>query len=103
MKIDPLYWQIYEVTAKTAAFNGVQLRGRTRKFAVEQGINALIENTEDITNAVRFAVLDKSDADTITEYIDSITDDAVVMLVRENVPNPVLSKITVNNLDKYTL
>ena len=103
MKAELLHWYIYEVTAANSALNGVQLRGRTRKFAVEKGINALIENTEDIINAVRFAVLDQDDAHIITEYIQSIAEDAHVELVREDVPNPVLSKITVNNPDKYTL
>ena len=103
MKIDLLHWHVYDVTAPTSVLNGVQLCGRTRKYAVEHGINMLMENTEDMANAVRFAVLNDNDAHTITEYIQSIAEDAQVVLAKENVPNPVLSKITVNNPDKYTI
>lgn len=103
MKIDLLHWHVYDVTAPTSALNGVQLRGRTRKYAVEHGINMLMENTEDMSNAVRFAVLNDSDARTITKYIQSIAEDTQVVLAKENVPNPVLSKITVNDRDRYTI
>ena len=96
-------WYIYDVTATQSALNGVQMRGRTRKYAVENNINLLIENTEDISNAVRFAVLNENDANAIIDYIHSVAEDAEVVLTREDVPNPVLSKITVNNLDKYTI
>lgn len=103
MKIELLHWLVFDVTATDSALNGVQLRGRTRKFAVEQGINMLIENTEDASNAVRFAVLNEDDARIISDYITSLASDAQIVLARNNVPNPVLSKITVNNPDKYTL
>lgn len=102
MKIDLLHWLVYDVTATEAQLNGVQLRGRTRKFAIENDINLLIENTEDRLNAVRFAVLNRDDARIITEYIESIAADAQVTLTKDNVANPVLSKITVNDQNKYT-
>jgi hypothetical protein len=101
MKIELLHWAIYDVTATESALNGVQLRGRTRKFAVEQGINMLIENTEDMSNAVRFAVLDEDDAQVIIDYIKSIASDAQIVLANGDVSNPVLSKITINNPNKY--
>jgi hypothetical protein len=103
MKVSLLHWHVYDVTATKSALNGVQLRGRTRKFAIERGINMLMENTEDMSNAVRFAVLNEHDARVVTEYIQSIVEDAQVGLAKENVHNPVLSKITVNNPDKYTI
>ncbi len=103
MNDELLKWYVYDVTASESALNGVQMRGRTRKFAVENGINLLIENTEDIANAVRFAVLNENDAELITKFIHSVAADAHVTLTRQNVPNPVLSKITVNNLEKYSI
>jgi len=103
MNSDLLKWFVYDVTATKSALNGVQMRGRTRKYAVENGINLLIENTEDISNAVRFAVLNENDVEMISEYIHSIAQDAQIVLARSDVPNPVLSKVTVNNLDKYTI
>lgn len=103
MNNELLKWFVYDVTAPQSALNGVQMRGRTRKFAVENGINLLIENTEDISNAVRFAVLNVNDAKTVSDYIHSIAPDAEIVLTRQDVPNPVLSKITVNNLDRYTI
>lgn len=103
MNNELLKWFVYDVTATQSALNGVQMRGRTRKFAVENGIDLLIENTEDIPNAVRFAVLNENDAKTISDYIHSIATDAEIALARQDVPNPVLSKITVNNPDKYTI
>lgn len=103
MKEELLHWLLYDVTAGTSLLNGVRLRGRTRKFAVEHGINMLIENTTDIPNSVRFAVLSENDAQIIATYIQSIIADSSIALAGKNVANPVLSKLTVNNLDKYTL
>jgi len=103
MKTTLLLWSIYDVTAERSRLNGVQLRGRTRKFAVEKGINVLIDNTEDMVNAVRFAVLNEKDAQEIIDYIRSIASDAHVVLAKGKVANPVLSKITVNDSNKYTV
>ena len=79
------------------------MRGRIRKFALENSINLLTENTVDVENRVRFAVLDKKDVNKIEQYVKSIVDDAVVEHVQDNVANPVLSKMQVNLEHRYTL
>ena len=54
-----LKWQLYEISSDTSSLNGVMLRGRIRKFGLENNIDVLAENTEDTENGVRFATLDK--------------------------------------------
>ena len=54
-----LKWQLYEISSDSSSLNGVMLRGRIRKFGLENNINVLAENTEDAENGVRFATLDK--------------------------------------------
>lgn len=98
-----LKWRMYEVTGDTSSLNGVMLRGRIRKFGIEHGLNVLVENTEDKENGVRYAVMNANDGEQIGEYIRSIMFDAQVMLVGENVVNPVLSKLKVNLEDRYTI
>jgi hypothetical protein len=97
-----LLWDIYEVTAKTA-LNGVMLRGRIRKLGIENGFNVLAENTEDMENGVRFAVLEKESATKVIDYLNEVITDASVSLVLESVQNPNLSKLKVNSTDRYTL
>ena len=98
-----LLWQIFEVTSDGSSLNGVMLRGRIRKFGLENDINVLAENTEDIDNAVRFAVLTDKDADRIKKYLASILDDVRIDSKLVNTPNPVLSKLKVNIESRYTL
>ena len=96
-------WDIYEIKTKSTATNGVMLRGRIRKFCLESNRNVLAENTSDIENTVRFAIPSGEDSSAITEYLNQILPDVSVDLVKENVPNPVLSKLKVNIEDRYTL
>ena len=98
-----IYWDIYEIKTKSTPVNGVMLRGRIRKFCLENNRNVLAENTLDIENAVRFAIPSGEDSSAITEYLNKILPDVSVDLVRENVPNPILSKLKVNIEDRYTL
>ena len=42
-------------------------------------------------------------AQRIIDYIHDVASDARIALARQDVPNPVLSKITVNNLERYTI
>jgi hypothetical protein len=98
-----LLWDIYEITTETSAINGIMLRGRIRKFGLEKQINVLAENTEDLKNGVRFAVLSKDDAVLINKYIHQILEQASIHLVQESVANPILSKLKVNLESRYTL
>jgi hypothetical protein len=91
-----LLWQIYEVTSDGSSLNGVMLRGRIRKFGLENSINVLAENTEDTDNTVRFAVLTDEDANRIKKYLVSILSDLQIESKFIDIPNPVLSKLKVN-------
>ena len=96
-----LFWDIYEITNSEESIKGVMLRGRIRKFGIEQNINILTENASDQDNTVRFAVTDKVHSQLVTDFIKTRIRDCVVMLVLESIPNPVLSKLKVNNIDRY--
>lgn len=96
-------WDIYEVSSKESSLNGVMLRGRIRKFGLEKTINILAENTEDIENAVRFAVTSDQDAAEVIGYLESIIEDAKIELKLRGISNPVLSKLKVNAEARYTL
>ncbi len=98
-----LLWDIYEINSNTSSLNGVMLRGRIRRLGIEKGFNVLVENTEDVQNGVRFAVLDDSSKKLIIEYLMSITTDIAIQLVQEKCPNPVLSKLKVNIESRYEL
>ncbi len=96
-------WNIYEIKTKSTPINGVMLRGRIRKFCLENNRNVLAENTQDIEKSVRFAIPSGEDPSAIQEYLKKILPDVSIDLVRENIPNPVLSKLKVNIEDRYTL
>ncbi len=98
-----LAWDIYEITTKSTPINWVKLRGRIRKFGLENNINILTENTQDIAASVRFAVLELESADWIIEYLQNIIGDVSIELVLESVKNPVLSKLKINKEERYTL
>ncbi len=98
-----LYWDIYEISTVTSSINGVMMRGRLRKLALENDLNFLTENTEDVKGGVRFAVLQGTDAILFIKYLNSIMPDVTINLVREKVANPVLSKLKVNLVERYTL
>jgi hypothetical protein len=98
-----LYWNIYEISTNKSAINGVMLRGRIRKLGLEKQFNVIAENTEDKDNGVRFAVLDESSAGQVVEYIESILEDATITLISEGMPNPILSKMKVNQESRYEL
>ncbi len=96
-------WDIYEVRSESAPMTGVMLRGRIRKFCLGDNRNVLVENTQDIEDSVRFAIPAGENSDDIGLYVSKILPDAKIELVREGVPNPVLSKLKVNIEDRYTL
>jgi hypothetical protein len=96
-------WDIYEIKTKKTQINGVMLRGRIRKLCLLNNRNVLVENTQDIEKSVRFAIPSKENPYLINEYLNKIISDVSIELVQENIPNPVLSKLKVNNDERYTL
>ena len=98
-----LLWDIYEINSERSSLNGVMLRGRIRKLGIEKVINVLTENTEDTSNAVRFAILNDQNTVIIVDYLYSIIDDVQISKVITGCPNPVLSKLKVNKESRYTL
>ena len=98
-----LLWDIYEVSSEKSSLHGVMLRGRIRKLGIEKEFNVLVENTEDKSNRVRFAVLTSKDATEIINYLKTILSDLGVELVLKQITNPVLSKLKVNNTSRYNL
>jgi hypothetical protein len=98
-----LTWDIYEVSSEKESLNGVMLRGRIRKFCLEKEINVLTENTEDADNRVRFSVLSDESIDEVENYLQNIVPDVSISCVMKSVKNPVLSKMKVNQEERYTL
>jgi len=96
-------WDIYEIQTETTPITGVMLRGRIRKFCLENNRNVLAENTQDVEKAVRFAVPSGEDVSAIKNYINKIIPDVTVELVKKSILNPVLSKLKINIEDRYTL
>jgi len=95
-------WHIYEITSSESV-NGVMLRGRIRKLGIEGGFNVLAENTEDIPNGLRFAVVEESDAQKVIDYLHEILSDVDIQHIMDDVENPILSKIKVNISERYKL
>ncbi len=98
-----LLWDVYEISSEKSSLNGVMLRGRIRKLGIVHGFNVLVENTEDVPNRVRFAVLNSQDKELVVTYLISIVDDVRVSVVVEKCVNPVLSKVKVNVESRYEL
>ena len=98
-----LTWNIYEITTKESTIKGVMLRGRIRKFALSKNFNLLVENATDKENCVRFALLDETLLEKTIAFIKMHISDVDIVLIEENVKNPVLSKIKVNKEERYTI
>ena len=98
-----LLWNIYEIQSDADTLHGVMLRGRIRKFTIENNITCLAENASDKDNAVRFALLEDVDPASATEFILNLIPGSKVDLVLESVENPVLSKLKVNDISRYSL
>lgn len=94
-------WDIYQINTNGSKIHGVKLRGRIRKFALENEFNLLAENATDEENTVRFAVENGNDIKNIIEYVKNIIPDSNISLVKECLSNPVLSKIIVNSIERY--
>lgn len=98
-----IHWNIYEISSPTQTLHGVKFRGRIRKFAISQNINTLTENAADKDNVVRFALEDSQSAKPFIEFINTIMPDCQVNLVATKVTNPVLSKLKVNQAERYQI
>lgn len=96
-----LLWDIYEIESADATLHGVMLRGRIRKFTIENQITCLVENASDKKNVVRFAVLVDTNPQQIFDYVKILLSDVVFTKVLESIQNPVLSKLNVNDSTRY--
>lgn len=103
MSKELIKWDIYEIKTETTQINGVMFRGKIRKLCLENDRNVLVENTEDIENSVRFAIPTGEDSIEIEKYVLTVAPDAIIDKVMESIPNPILSKLKVNQEDRYTL
>lgn len=93
-------WDIYEIRSAEPA-HGVMLRGRIRKHALALDVACLVENATDEENVVRFAVLAGTSADEIRSEAEALLPSARITLVLSAIPNPVLSKLKVNDEARY--
>ena len=98
-----LLWNIYEIESEAGALHGVMLRGRIRKFTIENDIVCLAENASDKDNAVRFALLTNVDPVRVVELVQKLIPGSKVSKVLESVKNPILSKLKVNDISRYSL
>ncbi|MES2994942.1 MAG: hypothetical protein V4681_02850 [Patescibacteria group bacterium] len=98
-----LSWDIYEIKCDCAELNGVKLRGRIRKFALEQDITCLMENATDEQNVVRFALLADTEPEPISNFVKSLVPEANIHESLKAIPNPVLSKLKVNDPSRYEI
>ena len=94
-------WNIYEISTENTPINWVKVRWRIRKMAILNNKNILAENTQDLENLVRFAVISWENPDFIIKYLKELISDVKIKLVLENVVNPVLSKLKVNIESRY--
>ncbi len=96
-----LSWDFYEIRSKTVPLHGIKLRGSIRKFTIENEITCLMENASDEDNVVRFALLSFTDSKKIKDFIQNLVPEATIEESLKNVPNPVLSKLKVNDETRY--
>ena len=98
-----LEWNIYEVNSKNHPLTKNRVRGRLRKFALNNNINLLVENTQDGDSRIRFAVLSGTNITPIKNFLIKLFPDVTFDLVFEKVNNPVLSRTQVNLEHRYEL
>ncbi len=102
LRTDMLTWDIYEISSSSTPLIGVGCRGRLRKYAMEQEMDLLTENASDAAKGeVRFAVLCGTDIGAIKAYLKGLFPDVCIACVGTKVPNPVLSKLKVNDHTRY--
>lgn len=93
-------WNIYEISSSDKQ-HGVKMRGRIRKFAIENNIELLTENASDKENVVRFALSDASTLPQVKEFVATIVENPQIDEVMAGVVNPILSKLKVNLIERY--
>ncbi len=98
-----LNWDIYEIRCDCKTLHGIKLRGRIRKFAMDNDITCIIENASDEENVVRFALIADSDSGPVSSFVKSILPEAVITESLKSIPNPVLSKLKVNDSARYEI
>ncbi len=103
MQLPKIKWDIYEISSKSTPLTGVMLRGRIRKFCIDNDKNFLVENASDSKEIVRFAVPSGEEINSISEYLRKIIQDVKIEQVMKEVYNPVLSKLKVNLEERYEL
>ena len=96
-----LNWDIYEIRCDCEALHGVKLRGRIRKFTLDNKITCLVENASDEENVVRFALIANSDASVISYFVKTLLPNVEIADSLKGVPNPILSKLKVNDTSRY--
>ena len=94
---------IYELSSDSNAITWAKIRWRVRKFCLLKEINIILDNTVDVEWKVRFWIIAWESIDEIEWYLKSIINDIWVTLVLENVINPVLSKLNVNDETRYNI
>lgn len=96
-----LHWDIYEIRCDCAELHGVKLRGRVRKFTIDKEISCLVENASDEKNVVRFALQAGAEVQVVENFIRTLVPEVEIVKVLRNIPNPVLSKLKVNDSTRY--
>ena len=96
-----LSWDFYEIRSSGAALHGIKLRGKIRKLTIENDISCLMENALDEENVVRFALIANSDPRRVIEFVKGLIPEVVITESLKNIPNPVLSKLKVNDSTRY--
>ena len=103
-----LFRNIYEISTRESLIHWVKFRWTIRKLCISNNIIVLLENASDKENIVRFALLENSstlhqDIEIISNYICQKINDASIQKVLSSIPNPVLSKLDINNSDRYII
>ncbi len=96
-----IHWDFYEIRSTHIPLHGIKLRGKIRKFTIENGITCLMENASDEENLVRFALVSDFDPKLVIDFVKIVLSEAVVTHSLKNIPNPVLSKLKVNDTSRY--
>lgn len=98
-----IFWDLYEIKCDSETLHNVKLRGRIRKFTIENDITCLLENAQDEENTVRFGLITGADSSLVVEFVKNIIPDADIVSCLKNIPNPVLSKLKVNDPSRYEI
>lgn len=62
-----------------------------------------MENASDEENVVRFASIANSDPKPVLDFIKTVIPEATITESLKNIPNPVLSKLKVNDPSRYDI